>query len=131
MSTPVKLLKPNTWSKDRFSSIRTNRCSIRRFGRLRLPSRPASARARLSRAHRMVSHALQTSCDTHPHTTQMAFTIQAKALQTRFATQYHALQTHFATQYHALQKKPATQFQGVYQWHFSHEVHWFEPSSAH
>jgi len=61
----------------------------------------------------------------------MAFTIQAKALQTRFATQYHALQTHFATQYHALQKKPATQFQGVYQWHFSHEVHWFEPSSAH
>src|SRR5215203_5579035 len=98
MSTPVKLLKPNTWSKDRFSSIRTNTCSIRRFGRLRLPSRPASARARLSRAHRMVSHALQT---------------------------------HFATQYHALQKKPATQFQGVYQWHFSHEVHWFEPSSAH
>jgi hypothetical protein len=52
------------------------------------------------------------------------------ARQTYAITIATATHTQSATQYHARQKNPATQSHGVYQWHFDHEVHWFEPSSA-
>src|SRR5262245_30568380 len=130
-STPRSPLKPNMWSNDRFSSIRTNTCSIAGRGRSRPPKRRERSRHRLRSAQRIQSQAVQTSSMTQPQATHTALTTQANALQTHFATQYQALQTHLATQYHARQKKPAMQFQGVYQWHSSHDVHWFKPSSAH
>src|SRR3954469_5228636 len=109
ISTPVRPLKPNMWSKERFSSMSTKTCSICAVLSPPPENKDASQRQKPSRAHRIVSQARQTVWRTQPKIAQVHLTTQANALQTHFATQYHALQTHFATQYQARQKKPAIQ----------------------
>src|ERR1700722_10525726 len=129
-SVPVSPLKPNMWSKARFSSISTKTWSMAGTG-WRGPRNWPSNSVRATISQRAVSPATQTRDSTQENTTHPAMTTQVKAMHTHFATQYQAWQTQFATQYQARQKKPAMQFQGVYQWHLDQLVHWLEPSSAH
>src|SRR5437868_6811168 len=102
LSAPVSLLKPNIWSNERFSSIRTKTCSMRMpDGSLRPPKRLPNQFRRFRRAQRIVSHATQISVKIQPNTTQIIFTNHAKALHTHLTSQYQAWQTQLATQYHA------------------------------